>query len=210
MTSYSRAERAALCDLLVELGPDAPTLCGDWTTGDLATHLFVRERRPLAGPGILLRPLAGLTERSMAGARAKHDFAATVDTLRQGPPPWSPFRVLDAQLNLVEYFVHHEDVRRAGSGWAPRELDRAEQDALWSRLARQLRALTRAAPVGVLMTRSDTGEVARGQSGDRTVTVVGPPGELLLYAFGRQSVARIDTLGDADAVRQLGQTTLGV
>ncbi len=40
-------ERAELCDLFDELGPDAPTLCGDWTTADLAAHLVVRERNPL-------------------------------------------------------------------------------------------------------------------------------------------------------------------
>ena len=32
--SYSREERRALCALLDETGPDAPTLCEGWTTGD--------------------------------------------------------------------------------------------------------------------------------------------------------------------------------
>ena len=46
-------ERDELCDLFVARGPDAPTLCEGWTTADLAAHLVVRERNPLAGPGIV-------------------------------------------------------------------------------------------------------------------------------------------------------------
>ncbi|MGH3682284.1 MAG: maleylpyruvate isomerase family mycothiol-dependent enzyme, partial [Natronosporangium sp.] len=61
--NYARAERLALCDLLTDLGPDQPTLCAGWTTRDLAAHLVARERRPLAAPGLILRPLAGYTER---------------------------------------------------------------------------------------------------------------------------------------------------
>ena len=54
MTSTADAERAALCDLLDELGPDAPTLCPGWDTRDLATHLFVRDREPKAWAGIAI------------------------------------------------------------------------------------------------------------------------------------------------------------
>ena len=46
MTRYAFAERLALADLMAEVGPDAPTLCGGWTTRDLAAHLLLRERRP--------------------------------------------------------------------------------------------------------------------------------------------------------------------
>ncbi|MGD0448569.1 MAG: maleylpyruvate isomerase family mycothiol-dependent enzyme [Candidatus Dormibacteria bacterium] len=43
-------ERRELCDLLIQVGPDAPTLCEGWTTSDLAAHLVLRERFPsLAG-----------------------------------------------------------------------------------------------------------------------------------------------------------------
>ena len=46
--SYSQEERLALCALLDKSGPDAPTLCEGWTTGDLAAHLVLREHRPAA------------------------------------------------------------------------------------------------------------------------------------------------------------------
>ena len=37
-----------------------------------------------------------------------------VRLVRTGPPIWSYFRLpwVDGQLNTLEYYVHHEDVRR--------------------------------------------------------------------------------------------------
>ncbi|HET6969240.1 MAG TPA: TIGR03085 family protein, partial [Ornithinibacter sp.] len=63
-TPVARAERLALCDTLLELGPEAPTLCDPWRTRDLAAHLVVRERRPDAAIGIWLPPLAGPAGRT--------------------------------------------------------------------------------------------------------------------------------------------------
>src|SRR5688572_5613407 len=40
---HARAERSALCDTLLRVGPDVSTLCGDWTSADLLAHLLVRE-----------------------------------------------------------------------------------------------------------------------------------------------------------------------
>ena len=68
--SYSREERRALCALLDETGPDAPTLCEGWTTGDLAAHLVLRERRPDAAAGVAGGPLAGYTARVQQRIRA--------------------------------------------------------------------------------------------------------------------------------------------
>ena len=50
----AHSERVRLCDLLIEQGESAPTLCEGWLTRDLVAHLFVREHRPAAMPGILL------------------------------------------------------------------------------------------------------------------------------------------------------------
>src|SRR5262249_60545235 len=63
---------AALCDTLERVGPAAPTLCEGWTTADLAAHLVVRERKPLAGPGIVLGgPFASYTASAMEKEKAK-------------------------------------------------------------------------------------------------------------------------------------------
>ena len=40
------------------------------------------------------------------------------------------------------------------------------------------------------------------------VTVTGPPGELLLFAFGRQDHARVDLDGEPDAVAALRHAPL--
>ncbi|MGH3380899.1 MAG: TIGR03085 family metal-binding protein, partial [Actinoallomurus sp.] len=134
--NWARAERRELCALLAETGPDAPTLCEGWTTGDLAAHLLVRERRPDAAPGIVVPLLAGYTERVQQRVSKDNPFPHVLELLRQGPPAWSPFAVpgVDAAANTAEFFVHHEDVRRAQAGWAPRELPAAFEDDLWRRL----------------------------------------------------------------------------
>jgi uncharacterized protein (TIGR03085 family) len=107
MTSMSKAERAHLCDLALQLGQDEPTLCGDWTVKDLVVHLLVREGSP-AAIGITVSQLSGLTDfasRRLSG----REFAVLVERLRNGPPAYSPFRVgkVDAIFNTLEYFVHH-------------------------------------------------------------------------------------------------------
>lgn len=147
-TNYSRAERVALCDLLEQLGPDAPTLCEGWTTYDLAAHLVARERRPDSGPGLLFKPLAGWTEK-VRQQQKDHPYPQLLHLIRSGPPPWSPFGMLpsiDAVANTVEFLVHHEDVRRAQPGWEPRDLEPAFEEVLWQRLRGAARLLFRGCP----------------------------------------------------------------
>ena len=77
--TVTQNERRAMCDLLDELGPDRPTLCGEWSTRDLLAHLLVRERRPDASLGILVPAMAKRTERVMAEI-ASQSFPKMVDT----------------------------------------------------------------------------------------------------------------------------------
>jgi uncharacterized protein (TIGR03085 family) len=183
------SERAALADLMTELGPDAPTLCGTWTTRDLAAHLIVRATRPDAAAGIVIAPLAGYTEKVMA-AVATRDWPSIVAEVRQGPPRWSPVSIVavDAATNTVEYFVHLEDVRRATEPWEPRELPAADVVTLWSQAQRAGGFLLRRSPVGVVYAPEDgpaagTRHVAR--KGDRAVVLTGPVGEIVLATYGR-------------------------
>ena len=140
----ARTERARLCDVLTESGEVAPTLCEGWLTRDLVAHLFVRERRPVAMPGILLGgPLGQLTNRSMASALHRFGYAGLVAKVRSGPPLlWRPF---DEFVNLVEFFVHTEDVRRASPNFEPRS-DAQLDAALWSALGRMSRLLRAPGP----------------------------------------------------------------
>jgi len=197
-----RSERAALCDLLLEVGPDAPTLSGSWTTHDLAAHLVVRENRPDAAAGLALPPLRGWLDRVQEGT-ARRPYSLLVSEVRSGPPRWSPARLeaVDAEVNTVEFFVHHEDVRRAQPSWEPRGLDARDVAVLWHRVGRIGRLLLRSCPVGVLVTPVDgpaAGATSRLASGDRDVALVGPVGEIVLALYGR-TTRGLDLQGaDAD------------
>jgi uncharacterized protein (TIGR03085 family) len=192
-------ERRALCDLFVELGPEVPTLCGDWTARDLAAHLVLRERRPDAAAGILISAFAART------AKVQRRFAALpwadlVAKVRTGPPTLSPFGIpgVDELVNSTEYFIHHEDVRRAQDGWEPRVPEPTRDAALWKWVGRSGKMTFRRSPVGVVLRRTDGSEVV-AKRGPDSVAVVGEPGELLLFAAGR-SQARVAFDGDQASI----------
>ena len=215
--SYSTDERLALCALLDKTGPDAPTLCEGWTTGDLAAHLVLRERRPDAAAGVAGGPLAGYTARVQQRLRSRVPFPDLVRIIRSGPPVLSVMALpgMDERLNAVEFFVHHEDVRRAAPGWEPRELSGGESDMLWQRL-RMARFMLRKAPVGVELARDDidTGPDTNAdgasyritaRNATPAVTVVGSPAELTMWVMGRRTAARVRMDGIRAAVTKLAE-----
>jgi uncharacterized protein (TIGR03085 family) len=209
--SYSREERLALCTLLDETGPDAPTLCEGWTTGDLAAHLVLRERRPDAAAGVAGGPLAGYTARVQQRLTERIPFPDLVRMIRSGPPALSVMALpgVDERANAVEFFVHHEDVRRAAPGWEPRELSSGESDMLWHRM-RMARFMLRKAPVGVELARDDAeGPAYRITAKNATpaVTVVGSPAELTMWVMGRRDQARVRMDGTQPAVTKLAEAT---
>jgi uncharacterized protein (TIGR03085 family) len=196
MLRLAPTERASLCDLLLELGPDEPTLCEGWRTRDLAAHLVLREGRLDAMPGIALKFWSGWTDR-VQQAIAGGDFRRLVHRLRTGPPLWSPFRParLDEAANGIEFFVHHEDVRRAQPDWQPRQLGPEIDDLLWQRACRMGKFVLRHEQAGVVLVRTDTGQrhVARqAAAGEPTQQVSGPASELLMYLFDRRSHAKVE------------------
>lgn len=212
MTDHASAERAAVADLLDAVGPDAPTLCEGWTTYDLAAHLALRDRVPAAWPGIALRRFAGRTERIQQAFTAEHPFADCVAMIRRGAPIWSPTGapLLAGLANLLEYVVHHEDIRRAQPGWVPRAVPSALADAIWSQLRLSARMAFRQVPDGVRLLRAGTDAAITAKRGSLTVTIEGDPVEVLLYAFNRRSVARVDVQGNDAAVARLAGTRLGM
>ena len=206
--SYSRDERRALCALLDKTGPDAPTLCEGWTTGDLAAHLVLRESRPDAAAGVMGGPLAPYTARMQQRLAAAKSYAELVAAFRDGPPRLSVFAIprADEAANTVEYFVHHEDVRRGGDDWDPRELSADLTEALWKRL-KGARLFLRKLPVGVELTREDSPgaapyRVLRGGS-PHVVAVTGTPAELTLWAMGRVTASRVRFDGPKAAINAL-------
>ncbi|GAA1336024.1 TIGR03085 family metal-binding protein [Saccharothrix algeriensis] len=190
-------ERRLLTGLFAEVGPDAPTLCDPWRTRDLAAHLVLRERRPDAAAGILLPPLAGHT-RAVQDRYAARPWGELVALVRSGPPRWSPYALLDEAVNSVEYFVHHEDVRRARDGWEPRSPDPRRDAVLWRGLRAAARLTYRRSPVGVVLRRPD-GESITAKAGADPVVLTGQVSELLVHAFGRER-AEVEYDGGRDAV----------
>jgi uncharacterized protein (TIGR03085 family) len=206
VTSSSRPlaarERAALADLLEELGPDAPTRCDGWTTAHLAAHLVTRDRRPDTTPGYVLestrigRPLAAWSHRVEDRLRAGSRYADLVAGVRSGPPRWLPaaWPPVSAVVDTAEYVIHHEDVRRAQPGWTPRALPREVQDRLWGNVVLFGRLAAGGVPGALVLRRSDARGVERRYGNGTPETVVeGEPLELLLWASGRRDVARVTT-----------------
>jgi len=210
MSNPARAERQALCDLLAQVGPDAPTLCDGWTTADLAAHLVVRETRPDAAAGILFARFAPHGDR-VRDEVARTEWTRLVERVRSGPPRLSPMRIptLDRLTNTLEYFVHLEDVRRAQPSWVPREVAPELEDALLAALERGARLMGRRAPCGLTMTpRGGIAFVAK--KGHPVVDISGPIGELVLFIYGRRSVARVELSGPDDVVAAVESTRFGV
>jgi uncharacterized protein (TIGR03085 family) len=210
---WDAQERAQLCDLLDRLGPDAPTLLPPWTASDLAAHLVQREHDPLAAPLLVLPDaLQGFAQRRRLALQSRRGFAQLVATVRSGPPPGF-FRLgwVRDVANLNEFFVHHEDLRRA-NGMGPRaDLSAAFETALWRNitggghyLARRLRG------AGLVVRWAGTDQRRTLRRGRDAATVAGPPGEILLFLFGRQSVADADVTGSEAAVAALHRAHLGM
>jgi uncharacterized protein (TIGR03085 family) len=208
--TLAQLERSELADLFAKVGPDHPTLDEGWQAQDLLVHLLIRERRPDAVPGALatLPVLSGWSRRVGAGY-ASRPWAEQVQLVRSGPPRWSVFgisRKIDAVANGGEFFIHHEDLRRAAPGWAPRQLD-ADRTAELVRMLRSpiARRLVRRVPGGVvaeLTTEGGPTDTVRLKDGTPTATLTGGPGEVLLWLSGRDA-CRVELSGDPGAVAAL-------
>ncbi|WP_020107370.1 TIGR03085 family metal-binding protein [Nocardia sp. 348MFTsu5.1] len=195
--TIARDERAALVTTLRAVGPDAPTLCEGWTARDLTAHMIVREYRLDASPGILISAFAGHT-KSVQDKAAEADWDSMLAKFAAGPPLYSPMKLVDRFVNITEYFVHHEDVRRAAGAWEPRTVSAEANKAILRTLKPMAKRVISKSPATVELVTPDGEQVATGGTGP-SVRVVGEPLELLLFSFGRAQT-RLDFEGDADAV----------
>jgi uncharacterized protein (TIGR03085 family) len=197
-------ERETLSDLLLEHGPDAPTLCEGWDAADLAAHIVVRERRPDSGPGLVWRPLAAYTEKVRVGARDRMSWDQLVSTVRSGPPLL--LRPFDGPMNTVEFFIHVEDLRRGQEGWEPRAISPALADALWARVGPG--GMAKKVPATIVL--ASPGREDKKAGTGPLVTVTADPGEHTMFGAGRQQAARVEITGDATLAAQLRAASLGV
>ena len=200
----AQSERGVLCDLLTDLGPEAPTLCTGWSTADLAAHLVARERRPDSGPGLVWPPLAGHTDKVRCSIRDRTSWPELIATVRRGPPLL--LRTVDGPMNTVEFFVHVEDVRRARPDWECRPLSRELGEALWARLGAGQMAKEMDGTIEIMAPSYGSKQAGSGPR----LTITGDPGELTLFTAGRQRAARVEISGDDELAARLRTASLGI
>lgn len=207
--SHAAVLRAELADALLAVDPHAPTLCEGWEARHLAAHVVLRERSVVVGAGLVLPPLAG---RAQDRIDALADQAATEGSYRDlvarvadGAARWHPTAWAPDTGNLVEFFVHTEDVRRGAGDLTPRELDPELTEALWKQLVRSAGLRARRSGVGLVLVRDDGRRArVRKPSGDSGVVVVrGAVGELVLWSTGRGAAADVTLTGHPTDVAAL-------
>jgi uncharacterized protein (TIGR03085 family) len=210
--TWHQHERAQLAQALSAVPPDAPTLCEGWQARHLAAHVVLREGSALVGAGIAVPALADCAERAIQeladSAASEGAYRDLVARVAAAPAAWHPMSWAGEATNLVELFVHTEDVRRGDGPVPPRELDPALADALWRQLVRAAPLRLRRTDAGVVLVRSDgvRRRVSRARGDSGTVVVRGDVGELLLHAFGRGRAADVTVEGaprDVEALERL-------
>lgn len=209
---FVSVSRQALADALLAAGPHAPTLCDGWETRHLAAHLVLRERSVWAA-GITGAPgLRQGMERKLEilASQGQHPggYARLIKQFAQGPQKFSPFNLkrVDAAANLLVYFVHLEDIRRARERWVPRSLDAAYTERLWQRFKNGAKLLYRNSPVGIILVRPD-GTRYHAKKGTDSVAIYGSVSELIMHAFGRTEHALVLYEGSPEAKKALEAST---
>jgi len=203
---WYEAERAALAQTLLELGPDEPTVCEGWRTRHLAAHLYLRQNHPTKIVGAFLPPFAAAAERNTQQVGDAHAspgaYEKLVGDFAAGPGPTSPMRFAGDGANLVEYVVHHEDARR-GDPDAPRPFPaRTFAPSMEAALRRRLgftAAMAYRHDVGGVVLSTPQGEHFWRRKGDSPVIVTGTTVDLLLHAMGRARVADVEVAGPSQA-----------
>ncbi|WP_081710153.1 TIGR03085 family metal-binding protein [Arthrobacter sp. 35W] len=202
--AWGGMERAALVESFRRADPEGPTLCTGWNTRRLLAHLVQREHTPLLrAADALRRPQPG-TERHLSVICGRAESPAGYEALLQrfaGGTSWAnPFTWLGDAAQVVEYTIHHEDLRRGGTGAAePRDLPEGQLKALWSAVPFLARRAFRKSPVGVVLVVPGGGRLA-AHRGEDTVVVTGPVVELVLASSGRRRAALVDVDGTEAAV----------
>ena len=117
MTQFAPIERSALADLMLAVGPQAPTLCAGWTTRDLAAHLVVRLTRVDAAAGIMVPALEAHLRRVQDEVAAQ-EWDTLVAKVRRRPS-W----LVVGMIGLAPYRSARWD----------REFDATKADAILAR-----------------------------------------------------------------------------
>ncbi|MDK7750863.1 TIGR03085 family metal-binding protein [Brevibacterium sp. UMB10442] len=198
MTNFARAERLSVAALLRDIGPDAPTLCEGWNTLDLAVHLVIRDRYPAALPANASGK-AGKVEffakRTAAREAELKDLPwdKLVGMVAAGPGVLSPmgWAPVDVLTNTGEFYVHHEDIRRARQGWEPRNILPELEGQLWNVCKPLAHSPSVRKDAPLIVRAPGHGELHVGNTDDGATVLEGKPSELVLFLFGRRDHAQV-------------------
>lgn len=178
-----------------------PTLCDGWTAEDLAAHLIVRERGNLiARAGIVLPFLHH--KHDAAVKMMKHRPHAELIVLLSKPPAWVP----RLRANIIEFYVHNEDLLRGGLK-RRREVS-AELEAALSSFVPMLARFAFRRVTGplefVLRDESSGQEITRRKGKTKAgeyvhLEIAGPSTELILLMMGRGRHAKVKVSGSHEA-----------
>jgi len=202
--TLAQRQRALLCDLFLELGPSAPTLDEGWKTEDLAAHLWIREHKPQAMLGMFSEKYESLTERIQMDALHTHGFVGLVERLRK---PALLIRPVDAVMNGAEYFIHHMDVLRAND--RDQTLSPRDEESLRGSLKMFAGKVAKTYGDRLVLDSNDGKQLELGR-GTRPVHVIGKPSELIMFVSGRTENAKVELVGEPDAVKKLVDSAGGL
>ena len=180
-----------LCEALDQVDPDAPTWCEGWTAHDLAVHVWILKRVPLGWPGVVVPRLGRGRAARIRGRWPYRDLVARLRRESGAIAAMPLDRWEDHRHALGEYWMHTQDVARPHGVLQP-PVDDELAEALWLRVQRAAAALHRRTR-GLTLVHRD-GRRATVTRGAPTVVVLGSPGELMCWAYGRPADVRIEPL----------------
>jgi uncharacterized protein (TIGR03085 family) len=114
-----------------------------------------------------------------------------------------------AAPNVVENWIHHEDIRRA-RGDGPRSSQPELDELLWRSLGLSGRMVARRVRGVGLELRTPDGRSRILSAREPKVTVTGEPGELVLFLSGRKEPAVVDLDGLPEAVALVIAARFGI
>ncbi len=166
----------------------------------------MRERRPDAAGGTLIKQLASRLDRVMEeyGAKPYEELLQLIRTAR----PLLPFQLkqVDEAANTVEFYYSHRGrapcpaglvAARAGPGLPGRPVvtPGAHRPPDGPRH-----------PTGLVLHPPERPDDGLPTGGTPVVTATGGAVELLLFAYGRQSAAKVELEGEKEAIARLHET----
>jgi uncharacterized protein (TIGR03083 family) len=196
-------EREAFRATLDQLGPDAPTACGSWTTADVAVHVVTGEVagalpnapfRLLVGWGVRLDWMAPVNMWAFRRYRRRHGFDWAMRRLGHDPPRLQRHRAV-APVSLLEVWAHHDDVLAANDvGSCDSGVD----------LGPVLRVLTRYQRRFLHGVRVTSGEAVWCEPAKEvTVEVGGRAADLARWLAGRAGMEALAVCGEPAGIERL-------